>query len=294
MGEALEGAVNDLTYTKPEHISLKAHPQYNEQWLEQCIADDPGILRLGELDVIERQRVQERAGRLDMLLADMEQNRRFEVEIMLGPTDESHIMRTIEYWDIERRRYPAYDHVAVIVAEDITARFLNLLGLFAGSIPLIAIQINALRVGDMIVLDFVKVIDQTALRTDDADLALATPTDRAYWEQRATPAIIKLCDELVELVNEKTGMTNQAKYNKFYIGLSDGTRVDNFVSFTPRKKHLYLRARVDAPTWTTRVEDAGLESSVERDGRLRVKLDAASLKKNRELIGELAEAARTD
>ena len=30
--------------------------------------------------------------------------------------DESHIIRTIEYWDIERRRYPQYEHVAVIVA----------------------------------------------------------------------------------------------------------------------------------------------------------------------------------
>ena len=27
----------------------------------------------------------------------------------------SHIIRTIEYWDIERRRYPAYEHVAVLV-----------------------------------------------------------------------------------------------------------------------------------------------------------------------------------
>ena len=30
-----------------------------------------------------------------------------------------------EYWDIERRRYPQYDHCAVLIAEDITSRFLN-------------------------------------------------------------------------------------------------------------------------------------------------------------------------
>src|SRR3989442_11609419 len=41
----------------------------------------------------------------------------------------SHIIRTIEYWDNERRRYPAYEHIAVLVAEQVTARFLNVIGL---------------------------------------------------------------------------------------------------------------------------------------------------------------------
>jgi hypothetical protein len=51
----------------------------------------------------------------------------YEVEIMLGSTDESHIIRTIEYWDIEKRRFPSKDHKAVIVAEDITNRFFNVI-----------------------------------------------------------------------------------------------------------------------------------------------------------------------
>ena len=78
-----------------------------------------------------------------MLLTDGESNACVEVEIMLGATDPSHIVRCIEYWDIERRRYPAYDHVAVLVAEDITSRFLNVMSLLAGSIPLVAIQLTA-------------------------------------------------------------------------------------------------------------------------------------------------------
>ena len=86
---------------------------------------------------------------------------------MLGATDPSHIIRAIEYWDIEKQRYPAYDHVAVLVAEDITSRFLNVLSLFSGSIPLIAIQLDALQVDDKILLNFVKVLDQTELRTED-------------------------------------------------------------------------------------------------------------------------------
>ena len=44
------------------------------------------------------------------------QMRRYEVEVQLGPTDEAHIIRTIEYWDIERNRYPQYEHCAVLIA----------------------------------------------------------------------------------------------------------------------------------------------------------------------------------
>jgi len=47
---------------------------------------------------------------------------RYEIEIQLGATDPSHIIRTIEYWDTEKERYPQYDHCAVIVAEEITGK----------------------------------------------------------------------------------------------------------------------------------------------------------------------------
>src|SRR5690606_37295412 len=109
--------------------------------------------------VLDRERSLPGGGRLDMLLLEEESNRRFEVEIMLGKTDPSHIIRTIEYWDLERRRYPAYDHVAVVIAENITARFLNVMSLLAGSIPLVAIQLDALQIHENIVLNSVQVLE---------------------------------------------------------------------------------------------------------------------------------------
>ena len=126
-------------YTKPERLTLKAHPEYNEKWVQDRIAQDPKILGLGDLVLRDRERIQPRAGRLDLLLQDPDTKRRYEVELQLGATDESHIIRTIEYWDVERRRYPQYEHCAVIVAEDITSRFLNVVSLFNGTIPLVAI-----------------------------------------------------------------------------------------------------------------------------------------------------------
>src|SRR5215207_9714487 len=119
-----------MAYVKFERVSLQKNSEYNECWVQDRIAEDPRILGLGDVILKDKERIQPRAGRLDLLLQDAETNRRYEVEIQLGPTDESHIIRTIEYWDIERKRYPQYEHSAVIVAEDITARFLNVISLF--------------------------------------------------------------------------------------------------------------------------------------------------------------------
>ncbi len=65
----------------------------------------------------------------------------YEVEVMLGRVDETHIIRSIEYWDIERRRWPTREHRAVIVAEEITTRFFNVIALFNRAIPMIAIKL---------------------------------------------------------------------------------------------------------------------------------------------------------
>ena len=107
---------------------------------------------MGDLVIRDRERIQPRAGRLDILLQAPDTNRRYEVELQLGATDESHIIRTIEYWDVERKRYPQYEHCAVLIAEDITSRFLNVISLFNGTIPLIAIQMQAFKVDDGIAL----------------------------------------------------------------------------------------------------------------------------------------------
>jgi hypothetical protein len=127
-----------LEFAKFEPVSIRNHPTLNERWVQDRIAEDPSILGLGDVILKDRERIQPKAGRLDLLLQDADSTRRYEVEIQLGATDESHIVRTIEYWDIERKRYPQYEHTAVIVAEDITSRFLNVINLFNGMIPLVA------------------------------------------------------------------------------------------------------------------------------------------------------------
>src|SRR5437879_1439906 len=82
----------------------------DESWLQEQIVQDPSLLGLGDLRLIQRERMQPAGGRIDFIMADPEDETRFEIEIMLGAVDESHIIRTIEYWDIERQRYPSLEH----------------------------------------------------------------------------------------------------------------------------------------------------------------------------------------
>src|ERR1044071_1119732 len=175
-----------LKFVKPERILLMNHPEYREIWVQQRIAEDPSILGLGDLILKDKERIQPRGGRLDLLLQDAESSTRYEVEVMLGSTDESHIIRTIEYWDVEKKRYPQYDHYAVLVAEDITSRFLNVIGLFNGFIPLIALQMSALKFGDQISLIFTKVFDAVSLGMPEEDEEVQAVTDRSYWEERSS------------------------------------------------------------------------------------------------------------
>jgi len=284
-----------LIYTKAERISLKSHPELTERWLQDRIADDPTILGLGDVNVLDRERVQGTAGRLDLLLSNPDENRRYEVELMLGPTDPSHIIRTLEYWDIERRRYPAYDHVAVLVAEDITSRFLNVMSLFSGTIPLIAMQLSALKVGDHVVLDFVKVLDQTELRTDDEEEGDKTPADRSYWEQKSSGEVLGVVDRVAAMINERATQRQNLNYNRHFIGLNDGVRSRNFVLFYPRKKHVGLRVQLNEPDKAlATVEDAGLDATIKKGRYLRFKLTPALLETHHDVVAEVFHQAAAD
>ena len=84
-----------IEYTRAEKVSLRLHPELSERWVQSLIEKDPKILGLGDLDVRARERRHTKAGRLDLLLQDGDK-RRYEVEIQLGATDESHVIRTIE------------------------------------------------------------------------------------------------------------------------------------------------------------------------------------------------------
>ena len=85
-----------------EKISLKNNPTIKEDLIQDFIFKTPSVLGLGNLTPKQREKIQPAGGRLDILLADDDNDIRYEVEIQLGATDPSHIIRTLEYWDTEK------------------------------------------------------------------------------------------------------------------------------------------------------------------------------------------------
>lgn len=277
--------MSNLQFIKPVNISLKNHPVYNEKWVQSIIAEDPSILGLGDLILRDKERPQPNAGRLDLLLQDPETNRRYELEIQLGKTDESHIIRTIEYWDIERKRFPQYDHCAVIIAEDITSRFSNIISLFNGYIPLIAIQMKAVQFEDKVSLIFTKVLDELQLGMEE-DTEEQIETDRNYWEKKGSFEALSVADKILEWIKE-IDPNLDFKYNKFYIGLSKNGQPYNFVIFKAKKNHLRAEIKLArTEEIDKKIEDTDLDvmEYLSSNQRYRFRLDKNDLKKHEEII----------
>ncbi len=281
-----------MDFHKAKPVSLKSHLVLTEKWLQQRIVDDPSLLGLGDLVVKDVERRQPRAGRLDLLMSDPETGTRYEVELQLGATDEAHIIRTIEYWDIEKVRYPQYEHVAVIVAEDITSRFLNVINLFNKTIPLIAIQMRALEVAGVLTLHATTVLDLMP-RGSDEDDEPGQATDRAYWELKGTPEMVGLADKVFELVKVRVAGVG-LKYNKFYIGMTIDGVADNFMQFRPRKDVLIVEFRIpSSDELDTAIDDAGLDRMAydKRWGRYRIRIKGPEVSMNGPLLGDLIHRA---
>lgn len=276
-------------YTTFEKIHLTKEPGLNEKWVQDRIAENPAILGMGELILKDKERIQPKAGRLDLLLQDPDSARRFEVELQLGTLDESHIIRTIEYWDIERKRYPMYDHTAVVIAENITSRFLNVLSLFNGSIPIVAIQMNALRVEGKVGLHFTTVLDHVPRGLEGEDEETQEITDRNYWESKSNKKMLQAVDQLFTIVKAiDPGL--ELKYNKFYIGLGKQGVSSLFTLYRPRKAFVRIEPKLPrSPELDEKMDTAGLDvmDYDARWGRYRINLQTEDVEKHKELLQEI-------
>ncbi len=281
-----------MKHVKLETISIKNNPEINEAWVQNVIYDDPTILGLGEVIPRDKERRQPNAGRLDLLLQEEETGKRYEVEIQLGATDENHIIRTIEYWDVEKKRYPQYEHCAVIVAEDITSRFFNIISLFNGAIPLIAIQMSAIRNQDGIGLFFTKVLDEVKYGLVDEDEEINIPATRDYWLKRGTKQTVELVDELFKIV-QTVAPGYKLKYNKYYIGLEQGGTVNNFVYFRPKEQFAKIESRMaENDELSSEMESAGLDFEyIAKWSAYIIRLRKGDIEKNTDVIEKFIQTA---
>lgn len=192
---------------------------YDEYWLRDRIYEDPSALGLGDLQAVMKEKTQAQGGRLDLLLKNPEEDdAMFEVELQLGATDESHIIRTIEYWDAEKRRWPSRTHTAVLVAEEITNRFFNVVHLLSMSVPIIGVQVNMVQVGDKKGLHFTKVID--SYEEPEEERATQQAFDERHWVENC-PGTLE-CVKWYKALLEKFYGEVPIKYFESYVSLSVG------------------------------------------------------------------------
>ena len=187
-----------------------------ENYVQSIINDNPSILGLGDLIVIEKERKQSSGGRIDFLLKDPSDNTMYEVEIMLGETDPNHIIRSIEYWDIEKRRFPLRSHFAVLVAESFSRRYFNVIQLLGLNIPIIAIQLDAISCDNKHIINFTKILDIYE-EQEDEDVSVPEVTE-SKWVDKAKwtfDAIKKQYDILYSLDPELS-----LRYTASYIAIS--------------------------------------------------------------------------
>src|SRR4051812_27975566 len=190
---------------------------FDEYWLQNQIAENPACLGLGELETIAKERQQSSGGRLDILLKNPEDDSMYEAEVMLGETNETHIIRTIEYWDNEKRKFPQRQHYAVLVAEHVNRRYFNVIHLFSHSIPIIAIQVALLDVEGKKSLYFTTVLD-TYEELDDGTSLEDRKYDRDYWSNRGNWTL-EAADALFDIVGP-TFDKPSLNYLKYYIAIT--------------------------------------------------------------------------
>lgn len=154
----------------------------DEYWLQDIIYSNPEKLGLGQLRPLTKEKKQVTGGRLDILLKDPDDNSMYEVEVMLGETDPSHIIRAIEYWDNEKRRYPQRQHYCVLIAESFDRRYFNVIQLLSQNIPMIAIQADAIKLPEQYILHFSKILDIYVEQEEEVE---AVKASEKTWREKA-------------------------------------------------------------------------------------------------------------
>lgn len=191
----------------------------DEYWLQDRIYENPSRLGLGDLTAVNKERKQSSGGKLDILLKDPADNSMYEVEVMLGDTDPSHIIRTIEYWDIEKKRYQQRQHFAVLVAETFNRRYFNVIQVLSLSVPMIAIQADLIESDGELILNFTKVLDIYEEPSDEDESVIVT---ESTWKTNA-PWTLQTAQDILTIINGDT-KTFSIIYTQTYISITSGGR----------------------------------------------------------------------
>jgi hypothetical protein len=266
-------------------ISIK-EAGFNEYWLQNQIWENPNCLGIGDLESISKEKVTSSGGRLDILLKNPLDDSMYEVEVMLGETDASHIIRTIEYWDLIKRKWSQRQHFAVLVAERITKRFFNVIQLLSNSVPLIAIQVNIIDINGTRSLHFTKILDIYEEPEDDTSPTDATYNEE-YWKKKSIHVLNianKLFENTKDIYQNSTVLLRKSRitigcdgYNQMLVHQRKGTKALLAFRFGDKKDEIQA------------VLDSTDISYTERPKQFTIMLNEKELDEHMELFRQIAE-----
>jgi hypothetical protein len=158
-------------------------------------------------------------------------------------------------------------------------------------VPIIAVQMTALQVGDQFVLSFTKILDVAELFAEDEN-APGEQGDRAYWVKRSNAASLGVVDQMISLVPASTG-SPRVTYNKYHIAVATVGR--NFAWFHPRKSashgQMHILLNGDERTeWVKKLDEAAIFAGP-RGNEMKMRISQKELSENESLVrGLLAKA----
>jgi len=254
----------------------------DEYWLQDLIYKNPSILGLGDLQPLNKEKKQSSGGRLDILLKESSDNAMYEVEVMLGETDPSHIIRTIEYWDNEKRKYPQRQHFAVLIAESFERRYFNVVQLLSLNIPMIAIQADLLEINDDYILNFTKILD-IYQEPSDEEVKLV---NESTWTKKSKWTIETVKEFLKYLTNENIKLN----YTQSYVSLIiNGRNAYYFDKRTQPTSILTFNVKDDEKAESIKLifDNNGIVYNYNRYKDFLVNVDLEMIQKNKEIFSKV-------
>ncbi|MGA8492613.1 MAG: hypothetical protein WB711_19475 [Terriglobales bacterium] len=288
MGSAV--GLGKLPFKKAEVLDLKKDQRFNEKWLEKLVWDDPEILGLGKVKRLDRQK-RHKDGILDVVLESEDKSTIFVVELMLGPPDASHIVRTMDYWLREKNANARdVEYRAILIGEKIVdSRFVEVAKFLTSRIPeLVVMEVAGLRVGNKVTLHFT-----TILRSEDLEPLVSEertlPFDREAWLGKSKKTV-EVAEAVIKIL-QKFDPSISPNFRQHFIGILVGNRpVLNFVSFGPFRGQVKFRIKVEDPApWRDKLKKAGLQvlQTDRTDNKVRMAVTKNDLSKHERMLTQL-------
>ena len=153
---------------------------------------------------------------------------------------------------------------------------------------------QAYKVGEHITLVFTTVMNElTRGVVDEDEAADAAPTDRLYWERKASPNMVKMTDQLLVIAKD-FDPTLELKFNKFYIGFQRNGRGTTFVTFEPRKNTFLFQPKIpQSEELDSQIATEGLEAvGYDRTwGYYKIRLGQDGVNRHQEFLKSLIRSA---